>query len=333
MAKLARKPVRVVVTGASLLVSLAVTSNAQRVLSDGVKELSTQISSSVAQQQKRKIAVIPFRDLGGQASVLDTYLSEALITELVNSSSLDVVERTLLDRILSELKLGESGLVDPNTAKRVGQVAGVDAIVTGTITDLQSYVVVNCRLIDAGTGRIFAAAETRIVKDDDVKKMMAMSTVSPDSSMGRHKESPPLARAEAPAVRPDTGGNPRAEKSPRLVYPQSVSNDPFSFTLRDCRSARTRIVCRISVAASLPTVEMIWIDTDQCYLSDRAGIQYKLVSINGRSLLGRMGVELPPGIEKPLELAFAGAGAVGDAEPASVVTRWWMRSVFYVIFK
>jgi len=147
----------------------------QRTLSDGISDLASQISTRVAQQQKRKIAVIPFRELDGKATVLGTYMSEALVTQLVNSGSLEVVERTMLDRILSEMKLGESGLIDPNTAKRVGQVAGVDAIVTGTITDLQSYVAANCRLIDAATGRIFAAAEARIVKDDDVKKIMGVA--------------------------------------------------------------------------------------------------------------------------------------------------------------
>src|SRR3989442_520460 len=166
---------RLAVTATALAFTVAATAGAQRVLSEGIKDLASQISSSVTQQQKRKIAVLPFRELDGRATVLGTYMSEALVTQLVNSGNLEVVERTMLDRIVGELKLGESGLIDPTTAKRVGQVAGVDAIVTGTITDLESYVAVNCRLIDAATGRIFAAAEARILKDDDVKKIMGVA--------------------------------------------------------------------------------------------------------------------------------------------------------------
>ena len=143
-----------------------------------------QIATRVAKQQKRKIAVIPFRELGGQPTVFGTYLAEELVTQLVNTGNLDLVERTTLDKIFGEIKLNESGAIDPSTAKQVGRLAGADAIITGTITDLQSYVGVNCRMIDTETGRIFAAAEARIVKDDDVKKIMGMSIESGSVSHG-----------------------------------------------------------------------------------------------------------------------------------------------------
>ena len=144
----------------------------QQLLADGIASLADEISLSVAQERKGRIAVIPFRELDGRETVLGAYLAEGLITRLVMRGEFEVIERTVLDRILEELELGESGLIDPSTAKQVGQVAGVDAVVTGTITDLQSYVSVNSRLIDVATGRVFAAAEARIVKDDDVRRIM-----------------------------------------------------------------------------------------------------------------------------------------------------------------
>lgn len=152
---------------AGALVLLAAGSNApdahaQKVLSEGIQELAAQIAASVTQE--RKIAVLPFRELDGRATVLSTYISEELVTDLFVIGGLEIVERSLLDRLLGEMKLGQSGVIDPETARELGKVAGVDAIVTGTITDLQSYVALNCRLIDAQSGRIFAAAQTKIVK-------------------------------------------------------------------------------------------------------------------------------------------------------------------------
>src|SRR6266496_4359695 len=37
---------------------------AQRVLSEGIKELSADIATSVSTEQKRRVAVVPFRELG-----------------------------------------------------------------------------------------------------------------------------------------------------------------------------------------------------------------------------------------------------------------------------
>jgi hypothetical protein len=85
-----------------------------------------------------------------------------------------VVERAQLDKLLGEQKLKQTGAIDPATAKEVGRIAGVDAIITGSVTDLQSMVGINARLIDTATGEIFAEAQVKITKDDDVKKIMTV---------------------------------------------------------------------------------------------------------------------------------------------------------------
>jgi len=160
-------------------VSPMIASGAQKLLPDAMSDLSKDIASRVAKEQKTKLAVVPFRELGGEPTVLGTYLAEKLVTDLVNIGNLDLVERSTLDKVMGELKLNSSGAVDPATAKQVGKLVGANAIITGTITEFQSFISLNCRLIDTQTGRIFAAAEARIVKDDDVKKAM-----TPMSSAG-----------------------------------------------------------------------------------------------------------------------------------------------------
>lgn len=154
-------------------VLLPIPISAQARLAAGLDTLASRISVSVPGQGKRKIAVLPFRDLSGRPSVFGTYISEELVTRLVNVGNLDVVERGQLDRVLGELKLGQSGVIDPGTARQVGKVAGVEAIVTGTLTDLDSTVSINCRLIAVETGVTLAAANTRILKDDDVRGILA----------------------------------------------------------------------------------------------------------------------------------------------------------------
>jgi TolB-like protein len=169
-------------------------------LSDGVADLASQIAKHVTAEQKTRIAVLPFRELGGQSTVLGTYVSEELVTDLVNAGGFDLVERTTLDKVMGELKLDESGSIDPATAKSVGNLVGADAIVTGTITDLQSYVAINCRLIASQTGRIFAAANTKIVKDDDVKKIMGVPMGGPIPAAHRDNAAPDKPENRAQSV-------------------------------------------------------------------------------------------------------------------------------------
>jgi curli biogenesis system outer membrane secretion channel CsgG len=151
----------------------------QRTLGDGIKELATQINTSATKQKKQKIAVLPFHELDGQPTVLGAYLAEELVTDLFQLGNFEIVERQLLDKVMGELKMEQSGAIDPKTAKEIGRVTGVDAIVTGSITDLQSFVGINCRLIDSSTGKIFGAAQTKITKDDDVRKIMGTKISTP----------------------------------------------------------------------------------------------------------------------------------------------------------
>jgi len=167
-----------------LALLLAAPMTAQQKLSDGIKELATQISATATRQDKQKIAVLPFRELEGQSTVLGTYLSEELVTSLFQLGNFRIVERQLLDKLLGELKIEQTGAIDPRTAKEIGRIAGVDAIVTGSITDLESSIGVNCRVIDTATGEVFGAAKTRIIKDDDVTKIMR-TVLSPDGTTTR----------------------------------------------------------------------------------------------------------------------------------------------------
>ena len=69
------------------------------------------------------------------------------------SVSLEVIERSLLEKVLRELNLQSTGAVDEASAKEIGKILGVEAIVSGTLIDLGAKEVeVNARLIITQTG-------------------------------------------------------------------------------------------------------------------------------------------------------------------------------------
>ncbi len=124
---------------------------------------------------KRRIGVVEFENksaygqgrLGGAAS-------DILVTELVKSGKFIVVERDRINKIMEEQKLQGQGMTDPQTAAKMGQLLGLEAIVVGSISQFgvkkegsdylltQSKrqvadVTVDIRLIDVQDGRIILA--------------------------------------------------------------------------------------------------------------------------------------------------------------------------------
>lgn len=137
-----------------------------------ISELASQIAKSMTEQRKSKIAVIEFTDLRGNVTDFGRFLAEKLITKLFATGKFQVMERAKLKKALEEQRFGLTGMVDDETAARLGKILGVEAIVIGTVTDLGSNVDVNSRLIGTETGAVFAVASTQFEKSEAVAKLM-----------------------------------------------------------------------------------------------------------------------------------------------------------------
>lgn len=124
---------------------------------------------------KRRVGIVDFvnKTKYGEAR-LGTSASDILITELAKSGKFILVERDKMNTLLSEQKLGMSGAIDATTAARVGRILGLNAIVTGAISEFGSttegseYLLaqskrqivkatVDIRVVDAETGQILYA--------------------------------------------------------------------------------------------------------------------------------------------------------------------------------
>lgn len=91
---------------------------------------------------KHRVAVVAFRDVAqyqgfsGDRRLIAAAAADVVTEALHNSGAFIVVEREQLGRVINEQSLGASGVVNPKSAAKMGQVLGVEAIITGTITDL-----------------------------------------------------------------------------------------------------------------------------------------------------------------------------------------------------
>jgi hypothetical protein len=84
-------------------------------------------------------------------------LVSGITDQLIQHSRVQVVERALLDKLLSELKLGTSKLIDRNTALSLGKIMAARLILPGQLIYAGPQTQVSVRLIETETGRITAA--------------------------------------------------------------------------------------------------------------------------------------------------------------------------------
>jgi TolB-like protein len=145
-----------VITAAALGVALSCAGPA--LAGDPLKGVAKFFAGNVAGTDGKKVAVMTFYYPDGAVSSGSSVVPERLTTYLVNRKGIQVIERSLLHKVLEEVEFQQIGAFDKGTAKRLGKFLGVDAIVIGTLFDVKDRrTEVNARLIEAETGVILAA--------------------------------------------------------------------------------------------------------------------------------------------------------------------------------
>ncbi len=83
---------------------------------------------------KKRIAVLDFENLSNFGDQkIGSAFSDMLVSQLARSGRFTLIERSQLEKILQEQALGQSGIISEETAAQVGQLLGVESIITGKI--------------------------------------------------------------------------------------------------------------------------------------------------------------------------------------------------------
>lgn len=132
----------------------------------GWKTLAKDLAVGAARARVARIAVLPFVFVNRPVSSAPWIVSERLTTELTSRSKVQVVERSLLAKVLSEHRLGLTGALDASNGRRLGKLLNVDAVLCGTIVALEDdQLELNARLIRPDGGEVVAAAKAVVAQD------------------------------------------------------------------------------------------------------------------------------------------------------------------------
>ena len=105
----------------------------------------------IAAQTRPTVAVLNFESRGVSNFEAAT-LTDRLVTELGNTEAVTLVERQQLDRILEEQGLQQSGCTTKECVAEVGQLLGVEFMVSGSVNKLGSTYTVEAKMFSIETG-------------------------------------------------------------------------------------------------------------------------------------------------------------------------------------
>ncbi len=102
------------------------------------KMLDQEQALNVESIPDNSVAVLYFNNLTGDEDLgpIQKGLADMLITDLSQVDELTVVERARLQQLLDEMGLGMSGMVDEQTAPRIGKLLGAARVVNGAVLSL-----------------------------------------------------------------------------------------------------------------------------------------------------------------------------------------------------
>ncbi len=265
--------------------------------------ISPRLAEAITKSGKKTVAVVDFTDLQGRVTEFGRFLAEEFSVALATTpSSFKVIDRTNLKTILQEHKLASTGIIDPQTARKLGEITGVQALVTGTITPFGDSLRISVKVLDSETAEIISGIAADMPRNKAIDELLARGVATGDQP------------ATVPTEKIET------EKAQQTTDSATAEMGDFLFLVQGCRLTGNKVDCwgtvtnRGSQSAELRM-------TDRSYLIDNLGKQsrapaYQLMHLEFGATGG-----LRPILEPNLPMSFSlfGEGLSADATSVSIV--------------
>jgi TolB-like protein len=211
-----------------------------------VQSLSKELSLLIKTSQKKSIAVVDFTDLEGNSTALGRFLAEEFSMALTESAqSYEVIDRNHLATLLREHQLTASGLLSRLTnTRKLGEISGVQALVTGTLTQFGGENVrVSIKILDVNTAKLIGARQCNITQSDTITALLEKGIAANEVV---------TSAAAAPAPQPSAQSLTAPSKTKATVAEEEASElmaetDRFAFEIEHCERNGRRIECRLAV--------------------------------------------------------------------------------------
>ncbi len=144
----------------------------ERSLNEHLENLFQEMILDLKLKGSGVVAVSGFAMDGNPTAGLLALLDEMALSEISKIDSFMLVERRQIELVLEEQNMALSGLMDASQAIRIGMLLSADYIVTGTVIEMNSTVIILGRLINVENGEVESVAQVIVPKDQDVEKLL-----------------------------------------------------------------------------------------------------------------------------------------------------------------
>lgn len=258
-----------------------------------LKQVASSLARDINSGNRHTITVADFTDLQGSVTELGRFISEELSTQLViDAKNFNVVERIQLAAILKEHQISISGLVDPATIRKLGQFAGVDAIVTGTLVPFSDSVRLTAKVLDVSTAKVMAVSTVDLPRTKAIDDLLSRGIAT---SGGQNNAS--------------SDGSLHSSNSTKV---SSVQQNELLILLKSCSSRGDRIVCSGSVTNKANKARPFQISNGYGSTSaiDNNGNSY---AVNQVGIGQGMGADLMPDLPMNFFLSFSGSDSTATS--------------------
>jgi TolB-like protein len=263
-----------------------------------VDSLSARLSEIAIRSGRKTVAVVDFTDLQGCVTELGRYMAEDVSVALVNNAKgFEVIDRTNLKVLMQEHKLASTGIIDPATARQLGKVAGVDALITGTIAPLSDSVHVSAKVLDTETAKMLGGVTADIPRTRTVEELLTKGVANCGQT----------ATGNPDDVQRSSGTTP----APKALATGQIGG--IEISIRACRRDGDWVRCFGSVLNQNDVRKELTIH--EGYMIDNLGGQSKPLRCQLGSHWGS--AELEPGL--PLNVVLSGTGLSDQATSVSLV--------------
>jgi hypothetical protein len=222
-------------------------------------------------------------DLQGRTTELGRYLAEQLSVEMVNADGVSVADRANIKNILAEHKLTLEGLVEPENARKLGKFAGIDAILTGSVTILNGNVVLTVKAISTETAQIVAASKAVFKNTSELQQLSTRpaASASPSSDVNTAVKTSPQSPASSAGVVEAAVRSEPVEKPSKKAGPLVVTVDAVR---QGKRGARVFLTIDSEVSTSLEVTNGRLIDSESKEMRIAHSMRTDIVSGAGNNV-------------------------------------------------
>jgi TolB-like protein len=146
-----------------------------KTLEEETPVLAQALAKQLVAKQRPKVSAMDFTNIQGMPNELGRFLAEQLAVDMVSAEGITVLDRANISAVMAEHQLTAEGLVKPENAKKLGEFAGVDALLIGNVAAIDKTFTLTVKAISTETAEVVAAGRCKFDVTEDLMKQFSTS--------------------------------------------------------------------------------------------------------------------------------------------------------------